>query len=49
LETLRKVGQKYLESSKICWRKIEEISWTDRVRNGEVLQGSKRREISYIK
>jgi hypothetical protein len=32
--TLRKVDQKYLESFEMwCWRRMEEISWTDRVRN----------------
>jgi hypothetical protein len=36
--TLRKVDQKYLESFEIwCWRRMEKISWTDRVRNEEVL------------
>jgi hypothetical protein len=38
--TLRKVlvDQKYLESFEMwCWRRIEKISWTDRVRNEEVL------------
>ena len=35
--TLRKVDQKYLESFEMCcWRRMENISWTDRVRN-EVL------------
>jgi hypothetical protein len=35
--TLRKTDQKYLVSFKMwCWRRIEKISWTDRVRN-EVL------------
>jgi hypothetical protein len=35
--TLRKVDQKYLESFETwCWRRME-ISWTDRVRNEEVL------------
>jgi ppGpp synthetase/RelA/SpoT-type nucleotidyltranferase len=35
--TLRKIDQKYLESFEIwCWRRMEKISWTDRVRN-EVL------------
>jgi hypothetical protein len=34
---LRKVDQKYLESFEVwCWRRME-ISWTDRVRNEEVL------------
>ena len=36
--TLRTVDQKYLESSEMrCWRRMEKISWTDRVRNEEVL------------
>jgi hypothetical protein len=36
--TLRKVDQKYLESFGMwCWRRMEKISWTDRVRNEEVL------------
>ena len=35
--TLRKVDQKYMECfEKWCWRRME-ISWTDRVRNKEVL------------
>jgi hypothetical protein len=35
---LRKVDQKYLESFEIwCWRRMEKISWTDRVRNEDVL------------
>jgi hypothetical protein len=35
--TLRKVDQKYLESFEMwCWRRMK-ISWTDRVRNEEVL------------
>ena len=35
--TLRKVDQKYFESYEMpCWRRTE-ISWTDRVRNEEVL------------
>jgi hypothetical protein len=34
LGTLRKVDQKYLDSFEMwCWRKMERISWTDRVRN----------------
>jgi hypothetical protein len=42
--TLRKVDQKYLESSEMwCWRRIE-ISWTDRVRNAEVLHRVKERK-----
>jgi hypothetical protein len=36
--TLRKAGQKYLESFWMwCWRMLKNISWTDRVRNEEVL------------
>jgi hypothetical protein len=36
--TLWKVGQKYLGSFEMwSWRRMEKISWTDRVRNGEVL------------
>ena len=36
--TLRKVDQKYLECFEMwCWRRMEKISWTDRVRNEEVL------------
>jgi hypothetical protein len=32
--TLRKVDQKYLERFEMyCWRRMEKISWTDRVRN----------------
>ena len=35
--TLRTTDQKYLESFEMwCWRRMEEISWTDRVRNEEV-------------
>ena len=36
--TLRAADQKYLESFETwCWRRIEKISWTDHVRNEEVL------------
>jgi hypothetical protein len=36
--TLGKVDQTYLESFDMwCWRRMEKISWTDRVRNEEVL------------
>jgi hypothetical protein len=36
--TLRKVDQNYLESCEMwCWRRMEKIIWTDRVRNEEVL------------
>jgi len=36
--TLRAVDQKQQESSETwCWRRMEKISWTDRVRNEEML------------
>jgi hypothetical protein len=36
--TLLAVEQKHLESSEMwCWRRMEKISWTDYVRNEEVL------------
>jgi hypothetical protein len=36
--TLRVVDQKHLESFEMwCWRRMEKISWTDHVRNEEVL------------
>jgi hypothetical protein len=36
--TLWKVVQKYLGRCEMwCWRRMEKISWTDRVRNEEVL------------
>jgi len=36
--TLRAVGQKHLESFEMwCWRRMEKISWTDHVRNEDVL------------
>jgi hypothetical protein len=35
--TLRKVDQKFLESFEMwCCRRMEKVSWTDRVRNEEV-------------
>jgi hypothetical protein len=35
---LWKIDQTYLESFEIwCWRRMQKISWTDRVRNEEVL------------
>jgi hypothetical protein len=41
--TLRKIDQKYLESFEMwCWRRMEKISWTDRVRNEEVLHRVKK-------
>jgi len=36
--TLRAVDQKHLESCEMwCWKRMEKISWTDHVRNEEVL------------
>jgi hypothetical protein len=36
--TLRLVDQKHLESFEMCsWRRMEKISWTEHVINGEVL------------
>ena len=36
--TLRAADQKYLESFEMwCWRRMEKLSWTDHVRNEEVL------------
>jgi hypothetical protein len=35
---LRKLYEKHLANFEIwCWRRMEKISWTDRVRNEEVL------------
>jgi len=44
---LWKVGQKYIESFEMwCWRRIEKISWTDHMRNEEVLhRGNEDRNI----
>jgi hypothetical protein len=36
--TLRAVDQKHLESFEMwCWRRMEKISWTDHVRNEDIL------------
>jgi hypothetical protein len=36
--TLRKIDQKYLESFETwCWRRMEKMSWKDRVRKEKVL------------
>ena len=43
--TLRKAVQKYLERSQIwCWRRMEKITWIDRVKNEEVLKNGERKE-----
>ena len=40
--TLLAVDQKHLESFEMwCWRRMEKISWTDHVRNEDVLLGVK--------
>jgi hypothetical protein len=40
--SLRKLDQKYLENFEMwCWRRMEKISWTDRVNNEAVLQRAK--------
>jgi len=47
--TLRAVDQKNLESFEMwCWRRMEKISWTDYVRNEDVLE-SRSRGMSYMK
>ena len=36
--TLRAADKKYLESFEMwCWRRMEKISWTDHVRNEDML------------
>jgi len=48
--TLWAVDLKHLESFEMwCWRRVEKISWTDHVRNEDVLFGSRSRGISYMK
>jgi hypothetical protein len=48
--TLLAVDQKYKESFDVwCWRRMEKISWTDHVRNEEVLLSHGARGISYMK
>jgi len=42
------VDEKDLESVPMwCWRRMGKISWTDHVRNEEVLLRPRRRKISY--
>jgi hypothetical protein len=48
--TLRAVDQKHLESFEMwCRRRMEKISWTDHVRNEEVLLRVSEQKISYTK
>ena len=47
--TVQAVDKKQLESFEMwCWRRVEKISWTDHVRNKEVLLQVKSRGISYM-
>jgi hypothetical protein len=44
--TLRAVDQKHQESFEMwCWRRMEKISWTDQVRNEELLRVKEQRNI----
>ena len=44
--TLREVEQKYIERFEMwCWRRMEKIIWTDRVKNDEVLHRAEERNI----
>ena len=46
--TFRKVNQKYLDSFEMwCWRRMEEISWSDRVTN-EVLRTVREQRYSLL-
>ena len=48
--SVRKGHQKYLENFEMwCWRRKEKISWTDHVRNEEVLLRVNEQRISYMK
>jgi hypothetical protein len=45
---LGKVDQKHLENFEmLCWRRMEKISWTDRVRKEEVLLRDKEERNKY--
>jgi hypothetical protein len=45
--TLRAVDQKHLESFEMwCWRRMEKIGWTDRVRNEVLLKSQGAEEYS---
>jgi len=47
--TLRAMDQKHLESFEMwCWRRMEKISWTDHVRNEDVLLISNFRRVLSI-
>jgi len=47
--TVRRADQKYPESFEMwCWRRMQKISWTDRVRKEKQYIGSKTSGISYI-
>ena len=47
--TLRAADQKYLDSFEMwCWRRMEKISWTDHVRNKEVLHEIRKWKFNWI-
>jgi hypothetical protein len=49
-KTFWKADQKHLESFEMwCWRRMEKLSWTDRVRSVAVLQRVERKGKPYIK
>jgi hypothetical protein len=46
IRALRKGDQKYLESSEMwCWRRMEKIGWTDRMKNEVLHRGKDERNI----
>jgi hypothetical protein len=48
LGTLRKLDQKYLEKFEMwCWRRVEKISWTDRVKNEVLCRVKEERNFLY--
>ena len=48
--TLRQADQKYLGRFEMwCWRRMENISWADRLKNEEYYTESRRGGTSYIK
>jgi hypothetical protein len=47
--TLQRIDQKHPEGSEMCCcRRMVKISWTNHVKNEEVLNTVKRKEASYI-
>ena len=47
--TLRKVNRKYLESCEMFWRRLDKISWTDRVRNEELVHRVKEKKKNILR